>query len=147
MRKNKTKEEINTFIKNFIIGSIITLLVCGLLAVLTGVIVVNVLKVDYEKDIFRVYGDSFFVSGILVTLFRFLLFVSQAGAFDIIVYSVRKMVNYFFKKNPEDSDLPKTYYDYVALKREKKKNIFPSVLFISMIFLIIGIILSSIATF
>lgn len=147
MRKNKTKEEIKTIIKKFIIGSIITFLICTLMALLTGIIVVNVLKVEYEKDTLRVYGDSFFVSGLLVTLFWFLLLVSQAGAFDIIVYSVKKMINYFFKKHPEDSDLPKTYYDYVALKREKKKNVFPSVLFVSSIFLIIGIILSSIAAF
>lgn len=128
--------------KRFIIEFIITFCFCAVFCVIVALLLVFVKGDSFEDNTLRVIGDSFFVSGLLVMLFWILIYLSQEGAFDIIVYGTKKFFNYLLKRHPEDSSLPKTYYDYVSLKREKKKKGFLGILLSSLLFLIVGIIIS-----
>ena len=68
--------------------------------------------------------------------------LAREGAFDMIVYGTKRFFIFIFKKNPEESSLPRTYFDYVVQKRgDKKRNHFEYLIF-PFIFFFIGLILS-----
>lgn len=132
-------------IRDILLEVIISLLICSVFSLSVGLIEVYGNSLDYQANKLRIYGDSFFVSGITTTLFYCLVLLSNAGAFDMLVYGVRKFFNYIFRRKLDESKLPKTYYDYVILKRGKKKNKRLYFLFISLIFLLVGIVVSLLA--
>ena len=66
--------------------------------------------------------------------------MSEKGAFDLIVYSVRKVFSFAFRIHPEKSNLPPAYADYVEQKRAKKKPFHYELVLIGGIFLLLGIV-------
>lgn len=132
-------------IKKQLIYSAISLVVLSLITALVGYLDVVSKGVNFQEKPMIVLADAFFVSGILGVLFWLLLLVSQIGAFDMIVYGVRKFLVIIFRKHPEDSTLPETYYDYEMIKRGQKHNRFYAFLIVSCLFFIVGVILSFIA--
>lgn len=131
-----------TRIKSILIEIFVSFFVSFLLTLFTILIEIYVNGLDYESEKLRIYADGFFVSGILTTLFYILILLSHAGAFDFLVYSMKKFFSYIFKIKVDETKLPKTYYDYVVLKRGRKFNRRLYYLSVSILFLIIGIILS-----
>lgn len=98
--------------------------------------------VSFTEYTIRVFADAFTVSGILNMLFFLLVILAREGAFDMIVYGTKRFFIFIFKKNPEESSHPRTYFDYVVQKRwDKKRNHF-EYLFFPFIFFIVGLILS-----
>lgn len=95
----------------------------------------------YPSTPIRVWADTFSISGLLGILAWLLLFVTQHGAFDIIVYGTRKLFAYTFRIHPEKSKLPKTYTDYVLERQAKKPNRFWIYLCACALFFIVGLIL------
>lgn len=134
--------------KSFGIQGAIGLVVNG--AIAAGVFSIEVFanpEIDYASTPLRVWGDSLAIAGLLCLLFWALVWVSEEGAFDIIVYGTRKFLAYLFRPHPEQGTLPKTYYDYVMERRAKPRKAFPGFLAISGLIGLAGLILSLISNF
>ena len=133
-----TREKILSILKYSLI-SLITSIICG---VIVGLLDVYSKGVSFTEYTIRVFADAFTVSGILNMLFFLLVILAREGAFDMIVYGTKRFFIFIFKKKPEESSLPRTYFDYVVQKRgDKKRNHFEYLIF-PFIFFIIGLILS-----
>lgn len=88
----------------------------------------------------QILADAFFVSGILMTLFAGMLFVSGEGALIGIGFVLRNVVLTFI---PMGRAKHERYADYRARKLgEAKKQDNSSILVTGLFFLIIGIILT-----
>ena len=82
--------------------------------------------IAYSKDIFSVTDpatlyhilcDSFFVMGVVLTGFGLLIFSTNEGTFDMLVYGVSSFVDIFRRTSRKKYD---TFYDYRAAHQEKK---------------------------
>lgn len=98
------------------------------------------LELNWNHNKYRILSDSFFIGGSMPILFWLLVWVSEKGAFDLIVYSVRKVFSFAFRIHPEKSNLPPAYADYVEQKRAKKKPFHYELVLIGGIFLLLGIV-------
>ncbi len=88
----------------------------------------------------QILADAFFVSGVLMTLFAGMLFVSGEGALIGIGFVLRNVVLAFIPMGRARHEL---YADYRARKlREAKKRENSSVLVTGLSFLILGVILT-----
>lgn len=93
-----------------------------------------------QTELVRIYHilcDSFFVVGILTSSVGSLIFVSNEGAFDPLVYGVKSFFNIFKKK--EKRDLP-TYYDF-RMARSEHKFPFGFILICGVIFLAVSAVM------
>lgn len=92
----------------------------------------------------RLAGDAIGLSGVLGFSAFVLGYVSSKGAFDLVSYSVKLVFLNVFRPKYRQENFPKTFYEYKVLKNhEKRRAVFP-LLWLSLIFLAIGIILISI---
>ena len=140
-----SKTESKATLKENIVSACVAFVICAAICILVALLDVYVKELSFSVETARILGDGFFVSGVLGVLFWLLILVSQLGAFDMMVYGCRKLFNYLFKKNPEDSTLPHTYYDYVMIKRGKKPKRFYFFLIVAAVYLAIGMICSFVA--
>ena len=86
----------------------------------------------------QILSDAFFVSGILMTLFAGLMFVSQEGAFIGVGFVLRNVVLAFIPMGRARHEI---YADYRARKlknAKKSSNRYPLVT--GLVFLFIGIV-------
>ena len=90
----------------------------------------------------QILADAFFVSGIIMTLFAGMLFISSEGALIGIGFVLRNVVLAFLPMGRAKHEL---YADYRARKlKEAKKTEISSVLVTGLFFLVIGITLTAI---
>jgi len=90
----------------------------------------------------QILADAFFVSGVLMTLFAGMLYVSKEGALIGIGFVIRNVVLTFI---PMGRAKHERYADYRARKlSEGKKQSFSCILITGLFFLIIGVILTGI---
>ena len=83
--------------------------------------------------------DAFQCSGAITALFGAVLLVSSLGAFDFLIYGIRKFLTMLF---PVNSRLQKTYHEYVEYKNEKRTTFFMwPWLIVGLLFLLIGTII------
>ena len=135
-----TKEKELFSWKKFWIRLILSFLFSGALFAMTFCLeLFGPLELTWDDNKYRVLSDSFFVSGAMPILFWLLAWVNEKGAFDMIVYGVRKVFSYAFRIKPEKSNLPPTYADYVEMKRAKKKPFHYEMLEVGGAFLLLGI--------
>lgn len=82
--------------------------------------------IAYSKDIFSVTDpvtvyhilcDSFFVMGVVITGLGLLIFSTNEGTFDMLVYGVSSFVDIFRRQSKKKYE---TFYDYRAAHQEKK---------------------------
>lgn len=86
----------------------------------------------------QILADGFFVSGILMTLFAGMMFISGEGALIGIGFILRSVVLTFI---PMGRQKHEKYADYRERKlKEMKKTKDHSILVIGLLFLIIGIV-------
>ena len=95
---------------------LITLLV-GFLGVACILVSKDFFAQTEPVKIFHILCDAFFAVGVLMTGMGLLIFTSNEGAFDIMVYGVRSFFD-MFRKNP--SKKYPTFYDYRTSREEKK---------------------------
>lgn len=69
------------------------------------------------KAIFHILTDTFFVVGTVTTSAGLLVFSSNEGTFDMLVYGMKTFVGMFRKNSIRKYD---TFYDYRAAKQENK---------------------------
>ena len=67
--------------------------------------------------IFHILSDAFFVSGVVITAVGLLVFSSNEGTFDMLVYGMDVFADFFRKKSRKKAP---TYYDYKEMKAGKK---------------------------
>lgn len=129
------------FLKNLIISFIALIFTAGVIAL-----------IEYfasgGKDIFnlplRLAGDAIGLSGVLGFSAFVLGYVSSKGAFDLVSYSVKLVFLNVFRPKYRQENFPRTFYEYKILKdHEKRRAVFP-LLWLSLLFLAVGIILISI---
>jgi len=68
-------------------------------------------------SIFHILSDAFFVAGILITSFGLLIFSSNEGMFDMMIYGVSSFIDMF---RVESRKKYKTFYDYRESRADKK---------------------------
>ena len=119
-------------------------------AVCFGIEVLIAFLVIWSKGFFtesaavnlQIFADAFFVSGIIMTLFAGMLFISSEGALIGIGFVLRNVVLAFIPMGRAKHEL---YADYRARKlKEAKKTEISSVLVTGLFFLVIGITLTAI---
>lgn len=119
-------------------------------AICAGIEVLIAFLVIWSKGFFahsaavnvQILSDAFFVSGILMTLFGGLMFVSSEGALIGISFVLRNVVLAFI---PMGRARHEVYADYRARKlSKKKKGGIHYVLLTGLFFLFIGIVFTAI---
>jgi hypothetical protein len=99
--------------KKYIITSTIGLVIAILIALSKDVFGQSELK-----NVHHILCDAFFVSGTCITCYGLLVFSSNEGTFDMLVYGVKKFVGLF--KDKTYTEKHKTFYDYKQALGEKK---------------------------
>lgn len=77
---------------------------------------------DFEAKKWVILADTFTLPGVLYLLVFLLVKVSDYGAFDAIVYSVRLVLGMVFHDNIRKTKLPATYGEYRLIKRGKPRT-------------------------
>ena len=126
--KKENKALLVKYIICFAIASLITFCVFWSKGFFVHSVAVNV----------SILADGFFVSGILLTLFAGMMFVSGEGALIGIGFVLRSVVLTFIPMGRQKHEL---YKDYRARKlSEMKERKDHCILFVGLLFLIVGII-------
>lgn len=115
---------------------LITLLI-GFLAVLGIVWSKDVFSQAALVDVFHILCDGFFAVGVVITAAGLLIFSSNEGTFDAIVYGLRSFFDMFRKQKTLKYD---TFYDYRESRAEKKLK-FGFLLICGLILLAISLIM------
>jgi len=119
-------------------------------AVCVGIEVLIAFLVIWSKGFFnhsaavniQILSDAFFVSGILMTLFAAMMYISGEGALIGISFVLRNVVLSFIPMGRAKHEL---YVDYRARKlKEAKKHSNRHILVTGLIFLFIGIVFTAI---
>ncbi len=138
IEEKKIKEPLT--LKGVLLRSILSFGFAIILFVAVLLIELKAMDLSWYVYKFRILCDSFFIAGIFPILFWLLLWVAEKGAFDMIAYSMGKMLNFMFRIHPEKSKLPPTYADYVEQKRAKRKPFHYELLIVGASFVLIAII-------
>ncbi len=67
--------------------------------------------------IFHILTDAFFVAGVVITGAGLLVFSSNEGTFDMLIYGMDSFFDFFRKKSTKKYP---TFYDYRLSKADKK---------------------------
>ncbi len=67
--------------------------------------------------IFHILSDAFFVAGVVITSAGLLVFSSNEGTFDMLIYGMDSFFDFFRKKSTKKYP---TFYDYRESKAGKK---------------------------
>ncbi len=126
--KKENKALLVKYIICFAIASLITFLVFWSKGFFGHSLAVNV----------QILADGFFVSGILLTLFAGMIFISGEGALIGIGFVIRSVVLTFIPMGRQKHELYKDYRDRKL--SEMKKNKDHAILYTGLLFLIVGII-------
>lgn len=89
-------------------------------------------------DVWRIISDACFLAGVLIFGCGVLLWVSNEGAFHMMSYGVKKVVN-LFRREENRSSIEKTYFEYQVAMQDQKKEVKP-VLFVGGIYLILAVL-------
>lgn len=68
-------------------------------------------------DVFHILTDAFFAVGTIMTCVGLLVFSSNEGSFDMLVYGVKSFIDLFRKNSIKKYD---TFYDYRQSRADKK---------------------------
>ena len=112
---------------------LITLLV-GMVGVIAILASKDIFAQTVQKDVYHILCDAFFVVGVLIECVGLLIFSSNEGTFDIIVYGVSSFVD-MFKKQPNRKY--ETFYDYRVARQDKKIK-FAYLLIVGLVFLAVS---------
>ena len=88
-------------------------------------------------DVFHILCDVFFAVGFFITAAGLLVFSSNEGTFDMLIYGTKSFLDLFRKDSLKKYD---TFYDYRMAKSEKKLP-FAFLLICGLIFLAISLVM------
>ena len=140
MSENEQKKKEPFFTKSFWISFVISFVSATILGVLIGIIEWLTQEAEgYKFDPLAISLDAVSLSGILMFLFFLLQYLSTKGAFDFLAYALKVAVYTVFRPNFRKTGFPATYYDYKTLKDEENRKPILAILFVSTIFIVVGI--------
>ncbi len=84
-------------------------------------------------------SDAFFVPGVLIISMGGLMFVAENGVFDMLNFSIRKVIT-LVRGQKYREEQPKTYYDYVQAQDAKPRTGFGYLLKVGAAFLVLAVI-------
>lgn len=116
-------------------------IVCGMIGFLVILFVFfyqHIFSAPNTKDIWRIISDACYLAGVLIFGSGVLVWVSNEGAFHMMSYGVKKVVN-LFRKEENKSSMEKTYFEYHLAMQDEKKHVKP-ILLVGGIYLILAII-------
>ena len=141
MSEQEQKKKEPFFTKSFWISFAISLVSACTLGVLIGVIEWLAQEgAGYKIDPLGISLDATSLAGILMLLFFLLQYLSTKGAFDFLAYALKVTIYTVFRPNFRKTGFPATYYDYKMLKDEENRKPILAILFVSTIFIVVGII-------
>ena len=94
----------------------------------------DILAQTEAVNIFHILCDAFFVVGVVITSGGLLVFSTNEGSFDMIVYGMQSFFDLFRKTSTKKYE---TFYDYRASRADKKVQ-FGFMLICGLIFLAIA---------
>lgn len=77
----------------------------------------DILSQTAAVDVFHILCDAFCVVGVVLTSAGLLVFSSNEGTFDILVYGFDSFLDMFRRKSTKKYE---TFYDYRASREDKK---------------------------
>lgn len=141
MSEETKKKKEPLFTKGFWISLAISFLVASAISVLIGCVEWLAQREYYPIDALAISVDAIALSGILMALFFLLQYFSSLGAFDFLAYSLKVLIYTVFRPNYRKTGFPATYYDYKVLKDEENRKPILAILFVSLIFILVGSIM------
>ena len=126
--KQENKSLLIKYIICFCVASLITLIVFWIKGFFVHSVAVNV----------QILADGFFISGIMLTMFAGLLFISSEGAFIGIGFVLRNVVQAFVPMGRKHHEFYGQYRERKLGQLKKRNN--NCILITGLTFLIIGII-------
>lgn len=118
-------------IKNYLITLIIGLLIAFLVMSLKGAF-----SEDDSKEVIKHICDGFFISSVCVGGLGLLVFCSNEGAFDMIVYGLKSFLRFFLPKKDKKYD---SFYDY-RVEKAKNKIRMGFILYVGLFLMLLAII-------
>ena len=100
------------FVKKSLITLLIGFAIAGLIAWSKGVFVETA-----PIQIFHILSDSFFVSGVVIAGIGLLVFSSNEGTFDMLVYGMRSFLDLFRRNSTKRFE---SFYDYRSSRQANK---------------------------
>ena len=98
----------------------------------------GIFKNPTAVQLYQYLTDSFFIVGILVAMIGLLIFVSNGGVFDMLVYGIYRFIT-LFKKDHTNVKY-NTFYDYRVAKAERPKASFLFLIIVGVVFLAVSMI-------
>jgi len=92
-----------------------------------------------SKDVIHILSDAFIVPGVVITGIGLLVFATNEGVFDIIVYGVGQFIK-MFSANPTKRKY-KDFNEYREVKRSTKIS-FGYIIIVGIVFLAVALIFS-----
>lgn len=90
------------------------------------------------SKVFYILSNAFFVIGVLCACAGLLVVASNGGAFEMLVYGVRRFFS-LFKKDPTKVRF-KTFYDYHVYRSEVPKKSFLFLLLVGLFYISLSIL-------
>ena len=103
--------------KGKIIKYSITFSIC-LIAAFVIMLSKKVFWQEEPKMVYHILTDSFFAPGTIMAAFGLLVFATNEGSFDMLVYGIRRLF-VLLKRNARD-DKYSTFYEYRQAQRENQ---------------------------
>ncbi len=126
--KKENKALLKKYIICFCVASLLSFIVIWIKGFFTDSIAVNI----------QILSDAFFVSGILLTMFAIMLYISGEGALLGIGFVLRNVVLTFIPMGRAKQELYSEYRERKLKKAKKEKD--NCILVVGLLFLFIGII-------
>ena len=99
--------------KKYIITSAVGLVFAALIAFSK-----NIFAQTDPKVVFHILTDAFFVPGVCITCYGLLVFSSNEGTFDMLIYGTKKFFSLFKKDMSQEKH--KTFYEYKEAQHGNK---------------------------
>lgn len=90
-----------------------------------------------RETFWRLACDALFVPGVLLTGAGLLVVVAAGGAFDALHFGLQKLFG-LLRREEKRAQLPRTYFDFVTIKRGKKSPAPAALLSVGLFFLLLS---------
>ena len=107
------------------------------LSVLFVILLKDIFHASDAKTVFHILCDAFFAVGFVTAGVGLMVFTTNEGVFDGLVYGVSSFINMFKKDSTQKY---KTLYDYKA-SRSKKELEFGYIVICGLAFLLVGLVM------
>ena len=112
-------------------------LICGFATAMLIFLTKDIFSQVEAVKVFHILCDGFFVVGVVMTAMGLLIFTSNEGTFDAIVYGVGSFIDMFRRTSKKKYD---TLYDYRTARTDKKMK-FGFLLICGLFFILLAMIM------